>query len=766
MVIRSASIVLVAFSSAVDRDSFSIDSPPPARSSSSGVDFPPPAWPSSSGIDLRMIRLAVGGRKLEGRKSSSGKSGVGSSSHPGYNVKNTTLRASLNKDVTPDNNQNAMRAPQANCDKVRKSNMSKESTAKTRDLTFKSGCGSKIIAAAKSAHLETAKSKANKVVHSKATRLHRVNAQDSVTGATKANDKVGVNKYNRLGNGKENVTSQRPNTGAGGTVQQVQIVTKQKSIVPKVNKVVHSKATRLHGVNAQDSVTGGTKANDKVGVNKYNGLGNGKENVTSQRSNTGAGGTVQQVQILTEQKSTVPKVNKVVHSKATRLHGVNAQDSVTGGTKANDKVGVNKYNRLGNGKENVTSQRPNTEAGGTVQQVQIVTKQKSIVPKVNKVVHSKATRLHGVNAQDSVTGGTKANDKVGVNKYNGLGNGKENVTSQRSNTGAGGTVQQVQILTEQKSTVPKTQDPEIAENIGTVVALPRKNVVEPVDQWAFLPKLLTIPKGSDQTDEKQSEDVGDDDDDKKGMEWALPGLQQPKVSETLLSSSFFPSDFFVISESLGLDLHVSSSLDGSHGSFTISNRTSGGGHKSRQNSSESSGTFGGSRWKKKQLKATYQKPFKLRTEQRGRYKEEEFVKKLQQMMMEEEKQRIPITQGLPLTTDEPECLVKPAVKEITRPVDLVLHSDVRAVKRAEFDQQLAKKMSLVEQYREKRERQQKLAEEEEIRRLRKELIPRAQLMPYFDRPFIPRRSMKHCTIPREPKFHIPPQHKKIKRGMC
>lgn len=32
-----------------------------------------------------------------------------------------------------------------------------------------------------------------------------------------------------------------------------------------------------------------------------------------------------------------------------------------------------------------------------------------------------------------------------------------------------------------------------------------------------------------------------------------------------------------------------------------------------------------------------------------------------------------------------------------------------------------------------------LAEEEEIRRLRKELVPKAQPMPYFDRPFIPRR---------------------------
>jgi len=41
-------------------------------------------------------------------------------------------------------------------------------------------------------------------------------------------------------------------------------------------------------------------------------------------------------------------------------------------------------------------------------------------------------------------------------------------------------------------------------------------------------------------------------------------------------------------------------------------------------------------------------------QQRGRAKEEEFLKKLQEMMVEEEKQRIPIAQGLPWTTDEPE----------------------------------------------------------------------------------------------------------------
>ncbi|KAI7983308.1 hypothetical protein LOK49_LG15G01671 [Camellia lanceoleosa] len=97
----------------------------------------------------------------------------------------------------------------------------------------------KTIAAAKSAHLEIAKSKVNKVVHSNATRLHRVNAQDSVIGATKA--------------------------------------------------------MRLHRVNAQDFVTGATKANDKVGVNKV------KSTPTSRRQNVHMQGS--------------KRVKEVVHSQ-------------------------------------------------------------------------------------------------------------------------------------------------------------------------------------------------------------------------------------------------------------------------------------------------------------------------------------------------------------------------------------------------------------------------------------------------------------------
>lgn len=44
----------------------------------------------------------------------------------------------------------------------------------------------------------------------------------------------------------------------------------------------------------------------------------------------------------------------------------------------------------------------------------------------------------------------------------------------------------------------------------------------------------------------------------------------------------------------------------------------------------------------------------MSTQERGRMKKEEFAKKLQEMNLEEEKMRIPIAQGLPWTTDEPE----------------------------------------------------------------------------------------------------------------
>nr|GEZ82322.1 protein WVD2-like 4 [Tanacetum cinerariifolium] len=255
-----------------------------------------------------------------------------------------------------------------------------------------------------------------------------------------------------------------------------------------------------------------------------------------------------------------------------------------------------------------------------------------------------------------------------------------------------------------------------------------------------------------------------------------------RKSDQFSMTSFGEADLLLTAENLGLGgARVSSSLDSNHGS--VLNRNSGDGSRpSRRNSSESSASFGGRRWKRR-ARATYtyvnkiglsnkaslsfiasetlKIHFVLVDRQRGRSKQEEFMKKVKEMMVEQEKQRIPIAQPLPLTTDEPECLVKPPVKESTKPVDVVLHSDVRAVERSEFDQQVQAKLSYIEQYKLEREKEQQLEEEEELKRLRKELIPIAQPMPYFDRPFIPRRSEKQPTIPKEPKFHNP-QHKKIK----
>lgn len=195
---------------------------------------------------------------------------------------------------------------------------------------------------------------------------------------------------------------------------------------------------------------------------------------------------------------------------------------------------------------------------------------------------------------------------------------------------------------------------------------------------------------------------------------------------------------------------ASSSIDGSDQRLNSGSSSSeGGGRRSSAgNSMESSER----NWSKK-LKVTCQQPFKLRTEQRGRKKEKEFLNKVKEMLLEEEKQRIPIAQSLPWTTEDPERLVKPHVKESTEPIDLVLHSDVRAVERAEFDHQIAQRLSYGEQLKLEREQQQKLEEEEETKRLRRELVPRARPMPHFSRSFIPKRSTRPQTIPKEPRFH-------------
>ncbi|THG05974.1 hypothetical protein TEA_000232 [Camellia sinensis var. sinensis] len=53
---------------------------------------------------------------------------------------------------------------------------------------------------------------------------------------------------------------------------------------------------------------------------------------------------------------------------------------------------------------------------------------------------------------------------------------------------------------------------------------------------------------------------------------------------------------------------------------------------------------------------------------------------------------------------------------------------------------VATKLYLLERQKKQIEKLQKMIEEEEVKMLRKEMIPRAQLMPFFDRPFFPQRA--------------------------
>ncbi|KAK4274996.1 hypothetical protein QN277_018144 [Acacia crassicarpa] len=91
-------------------------------------------------------------------------------------------------------------------------------------------------------------------------------------------------------------------------------------------------------------------------------------------------------------------------------------------------------------------------------------------------------------------------------------------------------------------------------------------------------------------------------------------------------------------------------------------------------------------------------------------------------------------------------------KDNTKPQEFKLHTQERAVKRAMFNYAVTTKFYLMEIQKKREEKLLKMIEEEQVRLMRKEMVPRAQLMPYFDRPFLPQRSSRPLTIPREPSF--------------
>ncbi|GAQ84188.1 putative targeting protein for XKLP2 [Klebsormidium nitens] len=207
---------------------------------------------------------------------------------------------------------------------------------------------------------------------------------------------------------------------------------------------------------------------------------------------------------------------------------------------------------------------------------------------------------------------------------------------------------------------------------------------------------------------------------------------------------------------------------------------------------------------------TEPEPFPLRTEDRGAQKRADFMQRVAAQEEAERRQREHEAQPLPYTTDYPDIPKKPPTKEPTQPEpfplesvwrhevevaerqrqleeqarrerqahqfkaqpnlskaippfvparsslpltesrDVPLETERRAKERAEFDAVMAEKEKMAQEYRHEMQEHVKAVEEEELKALRKEMVPKARPVPSFDRPFVPQRSTKEPTVPLSP----------------
>uniref|UniRef100_A0A0D9Y0R7 RRM domain-containing protein n=1 Tax=Leersia perrieri TaxID=77586 RepID=A0A0D9Y0R7_9ORYZ len=93
-------------------------------------------------------------------------------------------------------------------------------------------------------------------------------------------------------------------------------------------------------------------------------------------------------------------------------------------------------------------------------------------------------------------------------------------------------------------------------------------------------------------------------------------------------------------------------------------------------------------WSRKKIGVTIQRPFNLRTEKRGKMKEESLVQRMKNKLLEEERLRNPFAQGLPWTTDVPEVgETSSNSPPATRPAVAASDLEKRAASHGEYDEQ-------------------------------------------------------------------------------
>ncbi|CAN6451915.1 unnamed protein product [Victoria cruziana] len=175
-------------------------------------------------------------------------------------------------------------------------------------------------------------------------------------------------------------------------------------------------------------------------------------------------------------------------------------------------------------------------------------------------------------------------------------------------------------------------------------------------------------------------------------------------------------------------------------------------HQSQDTAANSSQKRNGG--SKRTIKNGQSESLKLDAEPRGQTKVEQLMCRLQKLLNDEPEIRSAIAIGLSSSPRHKPNATNPQIKEQTKPMEIKLHTEVRAVKRAGFNHLVASKIQYMEEQRKQEETIQKMIEKEQIKLMRKEMIPRAKLMPFFDKPFFPQRSTKRLTVPKEPSFHI------------
>lgn len=202
-------------------------------------------------------------RLSRGSKSSSGKSSVGSSSNPCYDVRSSTSTSLRQKGITPDS-RNVERMTYAAKNKVNNFSVSRASTIKIEEESSSSTRGTKINVV-KSFHQEAAKPKVRlRTPQARALVPLGVNEQESSIAAVKSKEKMRAGRLKRLVvAGKENASTGRMTASqkcSGKGIAAVAMIRDPKGTKQSVR---HKGGAGLVGCSSQGKVTARYEENDK-----------------------------------------------------------------------------------------------------------------------------------------------------------------------------------------------------------------------------------------------------------------------------------------------------------------------------------------------------------------------------------------------------------------------------------------------------------------------------------------------------------------------